>query len=82
MYSYHTNEYQRTKTPEQKLLEAQGFTRSKQDGHTREDKKRLVDNIWVKGVKSIEEIKFGDTDCSFLARLSDHYPVIADIFLE
>jgi len=81
------------KLPEQKLLEDYGFICAKIDGTTRPiDEKhpnaRLIDNVWVKGAKDVMEYRVNgnqiekSTYVDFLTKISDHYPVIADINFE
>jgi len=82
---YHSTPMILHKVGEQIFLENSGFERAKLDGSTRPGN-RLIDNIWVKGAekiaewkeehRSIEEI---DAYVQSLKKLSDHYPVIAEI---
>jgi endonuclease/exonuclease/phosphatase family metal-dependent hydrolase len=82
---YHTTSTNPKKTGEQILLENNDFKRAKLDGTTRPGD-RLIDNIWVKGAKTVSEWKDKgksiDEISKYIQRLkkiSDHYPVIAEI---
>lgn len=89
---YHSNATVTAKTAEQLFLENNGFIGAKRAGASRpicDHRLRLVDNIWVRGAKRVSEITFSlDSEKvpiesshynNVLTRLSDHYPVIADI---
>jgi endonuclease/exonuclease/phosphatase family metal-dependent hydrolase len=76
----------RPPVPEYNLLTGEGFIPVKVKGYTRSPHPpdRLVDNIWVKGVekgKLCEILPPASVGGISLSRLSDHYPVIAEIDL-
>lgn len=82
---YHTTSTNLNKTVEQIILENNGFKRAKLDGTTRPGN-RLIDNIWVKGAKTVSEWKEEGKSIEemtkyvdILEKISDHYPVIAKI---
>ena len=82
---YHTTSSNPKKPGEQILLEDNDFKRVKLDGTTRPGN-RLIDNIWVKGAETVSEWKEEDksieeipTYVQRLNKISDHYPVIAEI---
>lgn len=89
---YHTAFNSTVKTAEQLFLENNGFMAAKKTGTSCpvfNNHFRLIDNIWVRGAKSIGEISFLlDSErvtiekshySNVLGRLSDHYPVVAEI---
>ena len=82
---YHTTSNNLDKKGEQIILESTGFERAKLDGTTRPGN-RLIDNIWVKGAETVSEwkkegmsIEEIDQYVQILKKLSDHYPVIAEV---
>lgn len=87
---YHFESTATTKTPEQLFLENQGFMAAKSIGTSRPGSDRLIDNIWVRGAKRIRESYFSQDSQEVpieqsghkkvLNQLSDHYPVLANIY--
>lgn len=82
---YHTTSNFLNKKGEQIILENTGFERAKLNGTTRPGN-RLIDNIWVKGAETVAELKENgrsieemDEHVQRLKKISDHYPVIAEI---
>jgi endonuclease/exonuclease/phosphatase family metal-dependent hydrolase len=80
MNFYHTTESNTDKKQEQQLLEESGFMCAKKEGYTR-NRDRLFDNVWVRGTEHIEELKLNDSICQLDENVSDHIPVVADIYL-
>ncbi len=82
---YHTTADMHDKKGEQIILEDNSFKRAKLDGTTRPGN-RLIDNIWVKGAKTVTEWKQENKSIEEISEyvqkldeISDHYPVIAEI---
>jgi endonuclease/exonuclease/phosphatase family metal-dependent hydrolase len=82
---YHTTSTNPNKTGEQILLEDNNFKRAKLEGTTRPGD-RLIDNIWVKGAKTVSECKDKGKSVEEISKhiqrlkkISDHYPVMAEI---
>lgn len=91
---HHSNNNQSVKMPEEVFLRKKGFLPAKKSGSSRPGG-RLVDNIWVKKLVEAKECGVDNyvakgvqiegeaaDNYTSLSKISDHYPVVADIELK